>query len=216
MSTVTPEAPAPPEVGDVPYEITADEFFRLIETGFFPEEARVYLRDGGIYRKMARTNAHSIIGTTFSLALTRRLPPGWLVMVEGQFKLDRRNSPLPDVSVIRGDDPRIYLDQNRRPEAGDSGLAVEIAVTSLAKDLGPNLERYARNGIPNYWVADVMGQRLLVHTGPRVIEGRGEYEHVQTIRAGESFPLILDGREVARFAYEDLMYRTVPPPEPAD
>lgn len=204
MSTITTETHTPPQFGDVLYEITADEFLGLIETGFFPEDARVYLQDGRIYEKMAKTNAHGLVGSIIATALVHRLPPVWSVVSEGQFKLDRKNSPLPDIMVIRGGQ-RTYLAEGRSPEPADIGLVVEIAVTSLAKDLGPNLERHARALVPIYWVADVTGRRILAHSQPRVIDGRGEYESVVIVEPGGSLPLVLDGQEAARFTYEELM-----------
>ena len=51
MSTVTDETTAQAAFEGVPYDdITADAFLGLIETGFFPDEARVYLRDGRIFQ----------------------------------------------------------------------------------------------------------------------------------------------------------------------
>lgn len=214
MSSVTTETHTPPRFADAPYELTTDDFFHLVETDFFPEEARVYLEDGRIFEKMAKTNAHSGLGSLIPTLLIRRLPPGWSVFPEGQFTLDLRNSPLPDVLVARCADPRDFAESGRRPGVEDVGLIVEIAVTSLKKDLGPNLERYARSGVPNYWVADVNGQKLHIHSRPRVIGNRGEYERVDVIGPGGSFVLVLDGQEIGPFAYEDLMYRTELPPEP--
>ena len=204
MSTVTTEIYTPPAVDGAPYELSADTFFAMIEGGFFPEEARVYLQDGWIYEKMAKSNAHGMVATVLAIALMPRLPAGWFLATEGQFKLDRKNSPLPDIAVIRGD-PRVYFAKDRRPNATDMGLVIEVAVTSLTKDLGPNLERHARAKVPNYWVADVKGRRILAHSRPRMSKGRGVYGLSQIISPGGTLPLLLDGVEVVRFAYEDLM-----------
>lgn len=76
---------------------------------------------------------------------------------------------------------------------------------SLAKDLGSNLRRYAKVMIPACWVADFTGRRIVVHTRPRIVDGRGGYEQVEIIEPGGSVALVLDDQEVARFAYEDLM-----------
>jgi len=206
MSSVTTEIEAhtPPAVDGTPYELSADTFLAMIEEGFFPEEARVYLEDGKIYEKMAKSNAHGMVATVLAIALMPRLPAGWFLATEGQFKLDPKNSPLPDIAVIRGD-PRVYFARDRRPNARDMGLVIEIAVTSLVKDLGPNLERHARARVPNYWVADVGGRRIIAHSRPRVSKGRGAYDLTQIVQAGDVLPLVLDGVEVVQFTYEELM-----------
>ena len=187
------------------YLLTADQFLQIVEAGIFPREARVYLCDGRIVEKGARTNALSVLAGMIHEALFAGLPHGWKVMAEGEFKLDRTNAGLPDLAVIRTEDFRSLLQPGRFPQGSDIGLAVEVAVTSLAKDLGSNLRRYAEATIPTYWVADFTGQRIVVHTRPQVFGGRGSYEQVEIIEPGGSVGLVLDGQEVARFAYEDLM-----------
>jgi len=79
------------------------------------------------------------------------------------------------------------------------------SVTSLRDDLTTSLEQYARALIPAYWVIDVPGRRILVHTEPRVVAGQGEYARVATYRPGQSLPLVLDGQEVARIPFDELL-----------
>lgn len=186
---------------DKPYEITADEFLSLIGAEVFPEDARVYLHEGRILRKMAKTRPHRVIGSMIQEALIHRLPDGWKTISEGEFKLDSKNTTLPDLAVIRGESYRSLLTL----DPIEIALAVEIAVTSLAKDPGPNLRRYAKAGVKTYWFADFEGHRVIAHSGPRVIEDQGEYEHVEILLPGGSIPLVLDGQEVARFSFEELM-----------
>jgi hypothetical protein len=85
------------------------------------------------------------------------------------------------------------------------GLLIEIAVTSLREDLTTSLELYARHLVPVYWVMDVTGSRILVHSEPQVVEGRGIYTRVETFRAGQPVPFVLDGQEVARIPFEELL-----------
>ena len=78
-------------------------------------------------------------------------------------------------------------------------------MTCLRDDLSSALEQYARALIAVYWVVDVPGRRILVHTEPRVVDGRGEYARVETYRPGQSLPLVLDGREAARIPFDELL-----------
>lgn len=209
MSPVAERPPKPAvrvePVEDRPFAITAGQFFAMIEAGVFPEEARVYLQDGRIMEKMAKSRPHSWSGGLLATRLARSIPAGYLVMPEGEFQLDEWNAKLPDLAVVRCDDPRAAV-ANRAPlRAEELALALEIAVSSLSKDLGENLERYARALVPNYWVADILGRRLFVHTEPRVVEGRGVYSGTDVIIPGGAFSLTLHDRDPIRFAYEDLM-----------
>ena len=146
---------------------------------------------------MAKTKAHGFVGAAITMTLVRRLPPGWCLWPESTIVLDPTNAPLPDFAVIRGANPLDFATANRYPEPGDVGILIEVAVSSVREDLTTALELYARAMIPVYWVVDVPGRRILVHSEPRVVEGRGEYARVMTYRSGETLPLELDGQEVA-------------------
>ena len=146
---------------------------------------------------MAKTKAHGFVGAAINLTLMRWLPPGWCLWPESTIVLDPTNAPLPDFAVIRGADPLDFATANRYPGPGDVGIVIEVAVSSVREDLTTALELYARAMIPVYWVVDVPGRRIVVHSEPRVVEGRGEYARVMTYRSGETLPLVLDGQEVA-------------------
>jgi hypothetical protein len=192
------------DAGPQPFEITTDVFFQMIELGLIPTESRVYLWNGRIYEATAKTATHSAVGAAFVHTFVRRLPPGWLLWPENPIRLNERSAPMLDLTVVRGvaDD---YLRANRHPEAADVGMLVEISVTGLPKDLGERCEQYARALIPVYWVADVLGRRILVHTEPEIVDGLGRYARVERFGPGQSVPLVLDGRELDRIAYEELL-----------
>jgi Uma2 family endonuclease len=177
----------------------------MVETGLIPSDRRIYLQDGRLYEKMAKTKAHGSVGAAVTRAVDRRLPDDWSLWPESTIVLDSTNAPLPDFAVVRSGDLLGRADPERYPEAGDVGVLIEVAVTSLRDDLTTGLEQYARAGIPAYWVVDVPGRRVLVHTKPRVVDGRGEYARSETYRPGQSLPLVLDGKEVARISFDELL-----------
>jgi Uma2 family endonuclease len=205
MSTTleTPPLKAPPS--DAPFDLTVDLFTRMVESGLLPPDRRVFLLNGRLYEKMAKTRAHGYVGARINMTLVPRLPAGWSLWPESTIELDPSNAPLPDFAVIRGTNPLEFDSPARYPRPADVGLLIEVAVTSLHDDLTVALERYARASIPSYWVVDVAGRRILVHTEPRVVEGRGEYARVEIYRPGQSVPLVLDGQEVDRIPFEELL-----------
>ena len=205
MSTATEAASPLAPAADMPYDLTIDLFSRMVDSGLIPADRRVFLLHGRLYEKMAKTRAHAYVGAAINMALVPRLPAGWGLWPESTIVLDPSNAPLPDFAVIRGADPLHFATADRYPGPGDVGLLIEVAVTSLRDDLTTGLERYARAGIPAYWVVDVPGRRILVHTEPRVIDGNGEYARVETYRPGQSLPLVLDGHEAARIRFDALL-----------
>jgi Uma2 family endonuclease len=205
MSTAIEAAAPRTSSGDVPYDLTIDLVSRMVESGLIPQDRRVFLHDGRLYEKMAKTKAHGYVGAAIDRAVNRRLPDGWSLWPESTVVLDPNNAPLPDFAVIRSGDLLGRAAPERYPGPGDIGLLIEVAVTSLHDDLTTTLEQYARALIPAYWVVDVPGRRILVHTEPRVVAGKGEYARVETYRPGQSLPLVLDGQEVALIPFDELL-----------
>lgn len=72
------------------------------------------------------------------------------------------NAPEPDVAVTR-QSARAY-DENPEPE--EILLVAEVSDSSLRFDLSTKADLYARVGIPEYWVVDVEGVRLIAHRLP--------------------------------------------------
>lgn len=108
---------------------------------------------------------------------------GWLIQVFGTRFVNSEapidvspednptNEPVPDLIVLKREFAGFG---KRRAQPRDLALVVEIADSSLAFDLAVKASLYARAGIAEYWVLDIIGRRLLVHRRP---EG-GQYATV--------------------------------------
>lgn len=90
--------------------------------------------------------------------------------------------------------------RSRHPQPEDIGPIVEVAVTSLAKDLGEQAAEYARAGVASYWVADVPNSRIVAHRDPRVDGQVASYASVVPCEVSDEVDLILDGVAVGRIA----------------
>lgn len=187
-----------------PFDISVEVFSSMVERDVFPPESRVFLWNGRLYEKMAKTVPHATVSYRVHEAIRRRLPPEWITWTENPIVLEPNSVPLPDLCVVRGP-VDLYEQQARHPGPLDVGLVVEVAVSSLPKDLGEHREVLARASVPIYWVADVKGRRLLAHSEPRVEDGRGLYARVETYQSGQSVPLVLDGQEVATIPFNEIL-----------
>jgi Uma2 family endonuclease len=204
MATVTEPSTSTTPI-EAPFDISTEMFTAMIERDVFPHKNRIFLRDGRLYEKMSKTKSHGSVGASLSWAVARRLPEQWKIWPESTIVLDDRNAPLPDFSVIRSGELFGRANPERYPEPRDIGILIEVAVTSLRKDLTTGLEHYARTGIPAYWVVDVLGRRLLTHSEPRSEQGRGLYARVETYQSGQSIPLILDGQTLASIPFDEIL-----------
>jgi len=97
------------------------------------------------------------------------------------------SEPEPDVIVLTTSFEKIAL----RPRPDQIRLAAEVSSTTLSFDLTVKAGLYARAGIPEYWVLDLTGGRLIVHRRPE--SGRyaevfayGREESVATLAAPEA------------------------------
>jgi Uma2 family endonuclease len=181
-------------------DLTAEEFSVLLEAGVFGDR-RVFLWAGRVCEKMAKANAHAFVAERISKAVGRLLPADWETWHENPIRLGRKHVPLPDFSVVRGP-----LDRYRRrnPQPDDIGLVVEVAVTSLAADVGKRAARYARSGVPCYWVADAVNRQIIAHRGPRVVGAVASSAAVERVSVGDEVELELAGVAIGRIALADV------------
>ena len=210
MATASLPPPAAPAAADAPtgrpegvlYRLSADEYFRMVESDIIPPDRRVGLWEGQLYEKMAKKLPHSTSHELILFALIRVVPGGWWVATERPILVDDFTAPLPDVSVIRGH-ANDYYRRGSVPKVGEIGLVVEVADSSLRKNLTETLRTYARAGLPVYWVVNLVARRVEVYSDPQA--GDGGYAKAEAFAAGDAVPLVLDGREVARIPARDLL-----------
>lgn len=81
------------------------------------------------------------------------------------------SEPEPDVAILK----RAGTEMNHIPRPEDIALLVEVSDTSLRFDLEVKARLYARADIAEYWVIDVVSQRLIIHREPR----DGAYQSVE-------------------------------------
>jgi Uma2 family endonuclease len=206
MATVQTELPAGTEgLGEPsPFRLSAEAFFRGVELGVFPGEARVYLWNGVLYEKMAKKIAHAATNETARTALLAALPPGWSLWGENPILVDDFTAPLPDLAVVRGT-ARDYFTRGSVPRAGEIGVVIELSDATLRTDLTKSLAKYAGAGLLIYWAINLVAWRVEVYSSPVVENEVSAYSSRQTFEPGQEVPLVLDGIEVARVAVSALL-----------
>ena len=130
----------------------------------------------------------------------------WTVREEKPVLFGRYWAPKPDLTVLRGNDT-VYA--TRLPRPGDVALLIEVSDTTYHRDRGPKWRRYAAAGIPVYVIVRLKGADTVVEvwTSPAGKGKAARYAEVvrYTARAGESFPIELDGQIVGQIAVTDLI-----------
>jgi Uma2 family endonuclease len=163
------------------YRWSRRQYGRLIHRGFLDEDEPIELLDGLLLVKEPQSSPHRTSVLLTAKALERAFGQGWFVQTQSPIVLDDRSEPEPDVCVVRGS-PRDYLASHPRNPA----LVVEVAQAGLALARGRKAAAYARAGIADYWIVNLVGRVLEVHREPaRPGPARRHwgYAMIETLRA---------------------------------
>ncbi len=155
-------------------KLTVDDFDLLALNGGLAGLERTELLDGDIYQMSPQYNPHSNAKSLFYEALLdwkRIHRPDWAVRTETSVAMPPNDEPMPD--VILCDAPR----GSKGIAVGTVHLLIEIADDSRKRDLGYKKSLYARQGVPEYWVVDLVKSKVFRFASPRA-EGWGDEAEV--------------------------------------
>jgi Uma2 family endonuclease len=173
-----------------PHRFDVDDYYRMAAAGILSPKDRVELIEGEIVDMAPIGSEHG--GTTDCLTslVARTLADGRVqVRVQGPLRLDRHNEPQPDLMLLR---PRSDFYRSGHPTATDVLLLVEVADSSLAFDRGPKLALYARHGVPEVWVVDLVNQAVEICRAPDP-EG---YAQRRRVTEGMATPTLVPALEI--------------------
>ena len=140
---------------------TRAEYDRLIEIGVFHPGEPIELLGGELMVSEPQGSAHYTAIGLVEDALRAALGPGWLVRSQGPIALTDDSEPEPDVAVTRGS----RRDYSREHPALPA-LVVEVAESSLALDREHKGSLYARAGVADYWILNLVERILEVYREP--------------------------------------------------
>ena len=165
---------------------TADEFEAMAGAGLFADE-HVELIQGRITMLLAQGPHHLGRVNWLTMLFTRLLAKAYgpdqdrvAVQVQGTTRISEHDVPEADLALL--DAQRAFSGSPPDPER-DVYLVVEVADTSLRKDVGEKSRVYAAAGVPLLWVLDVRHRRL--HVFRRPDRERADYLERQAHEGGE-------------------------------
>ena len=183
---------------------TVDDYYRMGEVGILGPEERVELFEGEILVKESKTPPHAHVLDVLNELFMVRFACIAHVRNQSPVRLSRWSEPEPDLAVVRGG-PWDY--QHGHPSS--PLLVVEVADWTLARDRRRKGALYARAGIADYWIVNLVDLVLEVYRDAvhsRRARHGWEYRHVQVLpREATISPLAAAG---ARIAVADIL----PPP----
>ena len=171
--------PAPAEPMLPRRRFVVSDLFALQDSGRLGE-SDVELIDGDLVIAAAKRNDHEVVKRALLRLLARLLPEDVAIGVEQTLYLADDQAPEPDIALY----PLAILPEDLR---GDQVyLLIEIAQSSLARDLGRKAQIYAAAGIGNYWVIEAQSRRLFRHRGPL---SDGAWREIQIVDSPERVAL---------------------------
>jgi len=140
---------------------TRAEYERLIDLGVFQPGEPIELIGGELMVAEPQGAPHYTAIRKTAKALEAVFGPGWEVRTEGPIGLDDESEPEPDIAVVPGSP-----DDYARAHPSRPVLTVEVAESSLALDRQHKGSLYARAGLADYWVLNLIDRVLEVYRGP--------------------------------------------------
>ena len=150
-------------VADAPrtHRITVAEYDRMIEAGVFAPDARLELLDGIIVEMSPKSDPHVWAVQELRDTLRDMFRDRATVFSESPVRLPTDGKPEPDVVMFRFDQP-----ERRLPQPKDVLLLIEVSDSSLTDDRTRKLSLYARDGISEYWIRNLLDDTLEVYRDP--------------------------------------------------
>lgn len=201
MTTLAALPPAPLNFPVWPvHRFSVAQYRRWTEIGRFSEDDNIELLEGWIVDKMAKNPPHDSRVMWTQSVLQRVLSTGW--HCRNQCSLETPDSvPEPDLAIVRGS----ILDyQQRHPQAPDTALVIEVADTSVAIDRAKR-HIYARAGIPEYWIINLVEAQVEVFKTPHVTGRNADYQHEEILGRLDQITLAIPGEQTQRIAVADFV-----------
>ena len=177
---------------------TVDEYHKLIATGILGPEDKLELIHGWLVQKMTINPPHAYAVTYLNRWLNRNLDEDeWVVRAQNPLTTDD-GEPEPDILIAPGP---MSLYKARHPIPADAVVVMEVADSSLRYDRTTKLELYAQDGVPEYWIVNLVDGIVEVYTQPR----NGKYRKRTDYTASDSVPVVLAKKNVGSIPVKEFL-----------
>jgi Uma2 family endonuclease len=151
-----------------PSRYTSEAYFGLVAEGLLEPDDRVELLEGVVVAMSPQNPRHAAGVSRAVSALVEAVGRRGAVRVQLPLILGRYSVPEPDAAVVPGCDSDYDL---AHPTA--ALLVVEVADSSLVQDRLTKAAIYAAAGVPEYWIVNLVDDRVEVSRSPD--QGRRTY-----------------------------------------
>jgi Uma2 family endonuclease len=159
------------------HRLTVSDYYRMAEVGILAPDARVELIDGEIFDMAPPGSQHAAAVLRLTEILVRSVADDAMVLVQNPVRLSELSEPQPDLALLKR---REDFYSGNHPGPADTLLVIEVADSSLRFDRDTKAALYATHGIPEMWLVDLRGRRLVRHRLPE----QGSYSEIDEPELG--------------------------------
>ncbi len=172
------------------HRLNVDSYYKMAEAGILTDRDRVELIGGEVIDLNAIGSPHAAVTNRLVRFFAQTMVDGSaLISVQNPLRLDAYNEPEPDFLLLR---PRADDYRASHPGAADVLLLVEVSDSSLGYDRGIKLPLYARFGVNEVWIVDLVGAAIEAYRQPN----EGAYASFARLTSGSLAPALLPGAMV--------------------
>ena len=164
------------------YRFDVEDLRQMVQARIIDEDARVELIDGELVELPMTGGPHKATVARLDRCFHRACGDRVIVWVQNDLELDQRTLVVPDLMLLK---PRAHEYRGRDPRPKEVLLLVEVADTSVNRDLEVKVPLYAYFGVPLVWVVDLPDK--IVHSFRDPFRGR--YRDARQHRGTDLLPV---------------------------
>ena len=161
-------------------QITVEEYHRMGDAGIFHDDERLELIDGEIVKMTPIGSRHAYCVNRMTEFLITHLGNRAIVSTQNPVYLGKYSEPQPDVAIIKRSERR-YM--TRHPGVSDVYLIIEFADSSINFDHDVKLPAYAKAGIHEVWIVDLVSECVEIYQEPTT----SGYKKMNKKKASDTF-----------------------------
>jgi Uma2 family endonuclease len=158
---------------------TVTEYYQMAQAGILSEDDRVELLEGEIIEMSPISSRHASCVGRLTRLFSKRVGEQVIVWVQNPIRLSEHSEPQPDIALLK---MRSDFYSTEHPKPQDVLLLIEVCETSAEFDRRVKVPLYAKAGIPEVWLIDLVQEQIEVYRAPAE-QGYGDS---RTLARGQS------------------------------
>lgn len=145
------------------YRLTVAAYHQLANVGVFNEDSKLELIEGDLIAMPPIGERHASQTRRMNHLFSKQVGDAAIVDMQNPLALNAYSEPQPDMVLLK---PRADFYEHSHPGPTDILLIIEVSDSTLRYDRETKIPLYAKAGVPEVWVLDIVHQRLEVYRRP--------------------------------------------------